>query len=72
MRKLIMILAAVTFALGATALVANAQIRGAATIHAQLQNATPIRQAACGGWGRWCPPGRHRVCGPMRCWCAPY
>ena len=52
MRKLIMILAAVTFALGATALVANAQTRGAATIHAQLQNATPIHQAACGGWGR--------------------
>ena len=20
--------------------------------------------------GRWCPPGRHRVCGPYRCWCA--
>jgi hypothetical protein len=71
MRKLMMILAAMAFALGATALVANGQTQGAATIHAQAQNATPIHQAACGGWGRWCPPGRHRVCGPMRCWCAP-
>ena len=71
MRKLTTILAAATFALGAMVLAANAQTQGAATIHAQAQNATPIHQAACGGWGRWCPPGQHRVCGPARCWCAP-
>jgi len=52
-------------------LAATAQTQGAATIHAQARNATPIHQAACGGWGRWCPPGLHRVCGPARCWCAP-
>jgi hypothetical protein len=23
------------------------------------------------GFGRWCPPGMRRVCGPARCWCAP-
>ena len=22
-------------------------------------------------FGRWCPPGMRRVCGPARCWCAP-
>ncbi len=70
MKTLTMTLAA-AFALGTMALAANAQTQGAATIHAQAQNATPIHKAACGGWGRWCPPGRHRVCGPMRCWCAP-
>jgi hypothetical protein len=53
------------------ALAATAQTQGAAAIHAQAQKATPIHQAACGGWGRWCPPGLHRVCGPARCWCAP-
>ena len=71
MRKLTTTLAAAAFALGAMALAATAQTQGAAAIHAQAQNATPIHQAACGGWGRWCPPGLHRVCGPARCWCAP-
>jgi len=52
-------------------LTAHAQTQGAATIQAQAQNATPTHQVACGGWGRWCPPGSHRVCSPMRCWCAP-
>jgi hypothetical protein len=73
MTKLVITVAATAFALGTMAqvLTANAQTQGAATIHAQAQNATPIHKAACGGWGRWCPPGSHRVCGPMRCWCAP-
>ena len=71
MRKLTTTLAAAAFALEAMALAATAQTQGAATIHAQARNATPIHQAACGGWGRWCPPGLHRVCGPARCWCAP-
>ena len=73
MRSLTITLAATAFALGTTALAltAHAQTQGAAMIHAQAQNATPIHQAACGGWGRWCPPGNHRVCSPLRCWCAP-
>jgi hypothetical protein len=73
MRKLTITLAATAFTLGtmALALTANAQTQGAAALHTQAQNATPIHEAACGGWGRWCPPGNHRVCGPMRCWCAP-
>jgi hypothetical protein len=34
---------------------------------------TPIHKAACVGYGGYCPPGRHRVCGPYgyNCWCAP-
>jgi hypothetical protein len=72
MRKITMTFAAALFVLGATAL-ANAQTQapGAATLNAQAQNATIVHKAACFGWGRWCPPGRHRVCGPYRCWCAP-
>ena len=57
--------------LASLALTAHAQTQGAATIHAQAANATMIHKTACGGFGRWCPPGMRRVCGPARCWCAP-
>jgi hypothetical protein len=30
-----------------------------------------VHKAACGGPGRWCRWGRHRVCNRWRCWCAP-
>jgi len=52
MRKLTIILAAAAFVLGSMAITANAQTQapGAASIHAQIQNATPvIRKAACNG-----------------------
>jgi hypothetical protein len=71
MGKLALTLAATALLLGSVAFNAEAQTQGAGTINAQAQNATIIHKAACGGWGRWCPPGRHRVCGPYRCWCAP-
>jgi len=73
MRKLTVGLATALFVLGSMALSANAQTQtqGASSLNAQAQNATIIHQAACRGFGRWCPPGRHRVCGPYRCWCAP-
>jgi hypothetical protein len=73
MRKLSIILTAAALMLGSIVMVANAQTQqlGAASLHQQAQNATIIHKAACFGWGRWCPPGRHRVCGPYRCWCAP-
>jgi hypothetical protein len=71
MRKITMTLAAAVFVVGSMA-IANAQTQGASSLNAQAKNATIIHQAACNGfWGRWCPPGRHRVCGPYRCWCAP-
>ena len=52
-----------------TAASAQIQTRGAAGLHAQLQNATPIQKAAGWGWGPYCPPGTIRRCGPFRCWC---
>jgi hypothetical protein len=69
MRKITMTLAAAVFVLGSMA-IANAQTQGASSLHAQAQNATFIHKTGCGGWGR-CPPGRHWVCGPGHCWCAP-
>ena len=71
MGKLAMTLAAAVLILGSVSLAANAQTQGASSLNAQAQNATIIHKTACGGFGRWCPPGRHRVCGPARCWCAP-
>jgi hypothetical protein len=71
MRKIATTLAAAALVLGTMGL-ANAQTQGASSLNTQAHNATIIHKAACGGvWGRWCPPGRHRVCGPWRCWCAP-
>ena len=74
MGKLAITLAAAALMLGSLTFAATAQTQqpGASSIHGLAQNATPIvKQAACNGrWGPWCPPGRHRVCGPYRCWCA--
>jgi hypothetical protein len=71
MRKITVTFAAALFVLGATAL-ANAQTQtpGASSLNAQVRNATIIQKAGCGHWGR-CPPGRHWVCRPGGCWCAP-
>jgi hypothetical protein len=71
MRKITMTAAAALFVLGTMGAAVNAQTQGAGSLNAQAQSATIIHKAACFGWGRWCPPGRHRVCGPYRCWCAP-
>jgi hypothetical protein len=73
MRKITLTFAAALFVLGATALAADAQTQapGASSLNAQAQNATIIHKAACGGFGRWCPPGRRHVCNPWHCWCAP-
>jgi Spy/CpxP family protein refolding chaperone len=72
MRKLTVTLTAAVLVLAASAIAASAQIQSsaAAGLHAQIQNATPIKKAACGGWGPYCPPGTTRQCGPYRCWCA--
>lgn len=74
MRKITLTLTAAALALGTMALAANAQTQqtGAGSLHAQIQNATPIKQAACRGYGPYCPPGYVRACGPYRgCWCRP-
>jgi hypothetical protein len=66
MRKITMTLAAAVFVFGTMGL-ANAQTQGASSLNTQAQNATIIHKAACNDfWGPWCPPGRHRVCGPYR------
>lgn len=62
MRNLALTLTAATLALGMTALTASAQTQapGAASLHAQLHNATPIvKDIACrGGTGAYgCGPG---------------
>ena len=69
MRKITMMLTGVAFVLGALAISAGAQTQslGAASFHAQLQNATPIvTKAACnGGTGvRGCGGGYYWACGP--------
>jgi len=73
MGKLAITLAAAALMVGSLALTANAaQPLGASSLQQAAQNATPIaKDAACRGWGRFCPPGRTRVCGPYRCWCRP-
>ena len=43
----------------------------ASAIPSEARNFTPIHEAACRGWGRWCGPGYVRACGPYRCWCRP-
>ena len=69
MRKLTLTLTAAVLVLGTIAMTASAQTQepGAASLHAQLKNATPIvKQAACNGTtGRYgCGPGWVRMCGP--------
>jgi uncharacterized protein YcfJ len=74
MRKLTMTLTATALLLGsmAVAAVAQTQVRGAAGLYAQLQNATPIEKAACRGFGPHCPPSFTWTCGYYgRCWCRP-
>ncbi len=76
MRKLTMTLTVVVLVLGSMAVTASAQTQapGAASLHAQLKNATPIvKQVACNGttgvYG--CGPGWIRRCGYYGCRCVP-
>lgn len=71
MKKLTMTLTAAALMVGLMAVSASAQSvgSGASGLHAQIQNATLIEKAACGGAGPYCPPGTTRVCGAYKCWC---
>jgi len=42
---------------------AQAQTQGAGSIQTQAHNATIIHKTACGGFGRWCPPGMAECAG---------
>jgi hypothetical protein len=68
MKRLAMTLSVVTLALGTTVFTAGAQTQklGAAALHAQSQNFTPLtQQIACGGYtgGYGCGPGWTYYCG---------
>ncbi len=74
MRKLALTLTAAALALGTMVMTASAQTQqpGAAGLHAQAQNFTPLAtDVACRGWGPHCRPGWTWTCGPYghRCWC---
>jgi len=76
MKKLAMTLAVAAFALGATALQANAQYQrpGAAACFYALKNATPvIKRVDCRGGtgGCGCGPGWISACAPGCCRCVP-
>ena len=67
MQKLTITLTAVAIALAASVLAASAQTQspGAFGLHAQIPNATPIKKAACVGWGPYCPPGQGPALRPL-------
>jgi hypothetical protein len=74
MHKLAVSLAMTATILFAGSLVYRAEAappRAAAGVSTAAQIMTPIKPAACGGWGPYCRPGWTRVCGPYRCWCRP-
>ncbi len=72
MRKLTLTVMAAALLLGGMVMSASAQNQapGAAGLHAQIQNATPIHQAACNGWtgACGCAPGSGHCCRCVRCW----
>ena len=74
MKKLTLTLTVTALVLGSMVLSANAQTQalGAASIHAQVQNATPIvKQAACRGRNAHCGSGWTWVCAYGVCACRP-
>lgn len=72
MRKLIFM----AFAVAAILLVnfgstASAATSTGAAIPSSARNFSPVKEAACRGFGRWCGPGFTRACNPYHCWCRP-
>ncbi len=70
MKRFTVTMTAAALALGSIAITANAQTQapGAASFHAQLQNATPIiKRVACNGTTgvHGCGPGWVWACGPQ-------
>lgn len=43
----------------------------AATLGVPKNYSPLVKDTACRGWGRHCPPGYVWRCGPWRCWCRP-
>lgn len=68
MRKVLIALAISAAVIGAGMFAWNAEATtstAAATLGAMGKNYSPVKKAACYGWGRHCPPGFHWS------WCAP-
>ncbi len=71
MRKLILTAAAI-FLVNSMGWSANAATTApVSAIPGAARNFSPVHEAACRGYGRWCGPGFVRACGPYRCWCRP-
>jgi len=43
---------------------------GTSGLPATVKDYSLIEKAACGGYGKHCPPGYVWTCRPGRCWCA--
>jgi hypothetical protein len=72
MRKLSITLMAAAAILALNSMAsANPVTTSGNTLPSAVKNFSPIQEAACRGWGRWCGPGYVRACGPYRCWCRP-
>jgi hypothetical protein len=72
MRKLLVITAATALLLaGSMAAQADPATASGSALSAAAKNFSPVKEAACQGYGRWCGPGYVRACGPYRCWCRP-
>lgn len=71
MRKLILTAAAILL-VNSMGWSANAATTApVSAIPSAARNFSPVHEAACRGYGRWCGPGYVRACGPYRCWCRP-
>jgi hypothetical protein len=74
MRKLssVLTVAAAILLSGNWAAQADPATTSGGTISRAAKNFSPIREAACRGFGAHCPPGFVWTCGPYgRCWCRP-
>jgi hypothetical protein len=74
MRKLALIVAFAALVSGAGFYAWNAEATtasAAATLGASKNYSPLVKETACRGWGRHCPPGFIWRCGPWRCWCRP-
>jgi len=74
MRKLMVSVALMAVVIGAGLFAWQAEATtpaGAANLSATAKNYSPVKEIACRGWGRHCPPGFIWTCGPARCWCRP-
>jgi hypothetical protein len=72
MHKLVFVVPAAAMAmLGAGAFGLKAATLNSPPIVSAGATQSLVQKAACGGPGRYCGWGRHRVCRRWHCWCAP-